>query len=104
MAGSTVELTLKQIKDPLNVPDWHPDNHPPAPSVVAHGRPPRVLGCGYCHLPNGLGRPENAGLAGLPAAYIVQQLADFRAAARASTLPDLTPPKLMVGIAQAATN
>ncbi len=104
VAGSSVGLTLSQVKDAFNIPDWHPDNHPSAPDIVTHGRKPAVLACGYCHLPNGLGRPENAGLAGLPAAYIAQQIADFRSAARQSPIPDLVPPKLMVGIAKAATD
>jgi cytochrome c553 len=104
ISGSSVALTLAQVKDAFNIPDWHPDNHPPAPEIVTHGRKPAVMGCGYCHLPNGLGRPENAGLAGLPAAYIAQQIADFRSGARQSAIPDMVPPKLMVGIAKAATD
>jgi cytochrome c553 len=104
VANSTVGLTLAQVKDAFNVPDWHPDNHPAAPDIVMHGHKPGVLACGYCHLPNGLGRPENAGLAGLPAAYIAQQIADFRSGARRSAVPDLVPPKLMDGIAAAVTD
>ncbi len=70
--GSTAAFTMTQIRDRFNVPDWHPADHPPMPDVVAHGRKPDIWGCGYCHLPNGQGRPENAGLAGLPAGYIAQ--------------------------------
>ncbi len=103
-ANSPVALTLAQTKDPFNVADWHPDDHPPAPDVVLHGARPRLLACGFCHLPNGQGRPENAELAGLPAAYITQQIADFRAGARKASLPDLAPAKLMIGIAKAATD
>jgi cytochrome c553 len=102
--NSTVALTLAQVKDAFNVPDWHPDNHPAAPDIVLHGAKPAVIACGYCHLPNGEGRPENAGLAGLPAAYIVQQVADFRNDSRKSSVPGLVPPKLMVGIAKMATD
>jgi hypothetical protein len=65
--GSAQGLTLAQTRDAFNVPDWHPDGHPLMPQVVQHGRPPGVRACGYCHLPNGYGRPENASLAGLPA-------------------------------------
>jgi cytochrome c553 len=104
VANSSVALTLAQVKDPFNIPDWHPNDHPAAPDIVQHGARPRVLACGYCHLPNGQGRPENASLAGLPAAYIAQQIADFRAGARKSSLPDLAPGKLMIGIAKAATD
>jgi cytochrome c553 len=41
-----------------------------------------VYACSYCHLPNGQSRPENAALAGLPAAYIFEQVTDFRSGAR----------------------
>ena len=104
VANSTVGLTLTQVRDAFNVPDWHPDNHPAAPDVVMHGNKPAVISCGYCHLPNGQGRPENAGLAGLPAAYIVQQIADLRAGARISSNPKLVPSSLMDKIAKAATD
>jgi cytochrome c553 len=66
------------------------------PEIVSHGRKPDVYACGYCHLPNGQGRPENSSLAGLPAAYIVQQLADFKSGARKSSDPDLKPVAYMV--------
>jgi cytochrome c553 len=104
VAGSAIGMTLSQVADAFNVPDWHPDNHPAAPDIVLHGRKPAVISCGYCHLPNGLGRPENAGLAGLPAAYIAQQIADFRSGARTSSDPKLLPPSLMDSIAKAATD
>src|SRR6185312_15776131 len=87
VANSAIGLTQTQVRDAFNVPDWHPDNHPAAPDVVMHGNKPAVISCGYCHLPNGQGRPENAGLAGLPAAYIAQQIADFRSGARVSSNP-----------------
>ncbi len=83
--GSQAAFTLRQINDGFNPPDWHPAEHPPMPEIVAHGRRPDVLACGYCHLPNGQGRPENASLAGLPAAYIVQQMADFKDGLRKSS-------------------
>jgi cytochrome c553 len=73
------------------------------PDVVAHGRRPDVRACGFCHLPNGQGRPENSSLAGLPAAYIEQQMADFRAGRRKSSEPRMGPPALMLTIGQAAT-
>jgi cytochrome c553 len=104
VAGSSIGMTQAQVRDAFNVPDWHPDNHPAAPDIVLHGRKPAVISCGYCHLPNGLGRPENAGLAGLPAVYIAQQIADFRSGARVSSDPKLVPPSLMDAIAKAATD
>jgi len=74
------------------------------PEVVAKGRRPEVRGCGYCHYPNGKGRPENAGIAGLPAAYIVQQMTDFKSGARTSAEPRMVPPNLMVDTARGATD
>ncbi len=104
VANSDVGLTMTQVHDSFNIPDWHPTDHPAAPDIVLHGRKPSVLGCGYCHLPNGQGRPENASLAGLPAAYIAQQIADFKSGARKSSEPKLLPPSLMATIAKAATD
>ncbi|MEO8076000.1 MAG: c-type cytochrome [Acidobacteriota bacterium] len=76
--GSTAEFTIAQIRDFFNVADWMPDDHPPMPDVVVHGRAPSVRGCAMCHMPSGKGRPENAPVAGLPYDYIVQQLSDFK--------------------------
>jgi cytochrome c553 len=101
--GSAVRLTRAQLGDLFNPPDWHPDNHPPPPEVVAHGRTPDVRACGYCHYPNGQGRPENSSLAGLPADYIVQQMADMRAGRRRSADPNMRPPAAMLAIAKAST-
>lgn len=102
--GSSLAFTLTQIRDLFKVPDWHPENHPMMPEVVATGRQPGVFACGYCHLPNGLGRPENASLAGLPAEYIVQQVADFKNGTRRSSEPASLPINLMTAVAKAATD
>ena len=102
--GSSVAFTLTQIRDLFTVPDWHPDDHPPMPEVVRYGAKPGVFACGYCHLPNGLGRPENSSLAGLPAEYIVQQVADFRSGARKSSEAASLPVNLMIAVAKAVTD
>lgn len=96
--GSSATFTKAQIDNGL--PDWHPKDHPPMPSVVAKGQEPSLYPCGYCHLPNGLGRPENATLAGLPVAYITQQLADFKNGLRKSSVPQHLPTNLMIGVAK----
>jgi cytochrome c553 len=101
--GSTQSFTASQLRDLNNVPDWHPDDHPPMPEIVAHGRKPDVLACGYCHLPNGLGRPENASLAGLPVDYIARQVAEFKSGARKSSEPRGLPAQLMIATAKVAT-
>jgi len=80
--GSTKSYTQDQIDNLANPPDWFPDEHAPMPKVVAHGAAGEVLGCASCHLGSGLGHPESANLAGVSAAYILRQLADFKAGAR----------------------
>jgi cytochrome c553 len=84
--GSTQSFTMKQIRDTANPVDWFPGDHPSVPTIVSHRRSPGpnpwVGSCGWCHLMNGNGRPENAGVAGLPAGYIMEQLADFKNGAR----------------------
>lgn len=73
------------------------------PDVVAHGRRPNLFACAYCHLPNGMGRPENATLAGLPEDYIIAQLAAFRSSARRSPLPGWVPGNSMHTVAMNAS-
>jgi cytochrome c553 len=102
--GSTLSLTIAQTRDAFNPPDWHPGAHPPMPESVAHGRRPALRACGFCHLANGQGRPENASLAGLPAAYIIQQMADFKNGERRSAEPRMGPPNAMIQDAKAATD
>jgi len=102
--NSSASFLLKETRDLFSPPDWHPDTHPQMPDVVAHGRKPDVRACGYCHLPNGQGRPENAPLAGLPAGYIIQQMADYKNGLRKSSEPKMGPPANMLGIGKSAND
>jgi cytochrome c553 len=89
--GSSAAFSPEQVEDRFNPPDWHPDRHPALPDIVAHGHKPNVFACAFCHLPNGQGRPENASVAGLPAAYIIQQFADFKSGVRKGSEPLFLP-------------
>jgi cytochrome c553 len=81
--GSTLSLTRAQINDIYNPPDWYPDIHPPMPPVVAHGdKETKVFACALCHLPTGTGHDESAYVAGLPAAYVIRQMADYKSGDR----------------------
>lgn len=102
--GSSENYTRAQLTDLFAVPDWFPGAHPPMPAVVAHGRPPELYACAYCHLASGVGRPENATLAGLPAEYIVEQFESFASGLRncAWTLTPYKPTVLMSQVARAA--
>ena len=101
--GSTRVYTLSQLRDFFMAPDWHPGDHPVMPDVVARGRKPDVFACGFCHRADGRGGPENANIAGLPAAYIVQQMADFKSGARGTSVPSRLPPQAMISASLAAS-
>jgi len=80
--GSTKSYTQKEIDSFNNPPDWFPDEHPPAPDIVAHGKGTTVRACMSCHLSTGYGHPENSRLAGSPAAYLIRQIDNFRSGVR----------------------
>lgn len=101
--GSHLRFTDAGVNDRFNVPDWFPKDHPPMPDVVAHGRKPKVFACGYCHLPNGQGRPENASLAGQPAQYIIEQVTEMKAGRRKTSQPTMGSIKSMYQIANAVS-
>jgi cytochrome c553 len=102
--GSTAGWTLTQLRDLFFAPDWHPEEHPSMPEVVARGRKPDVYACGFCHRADGPGGPENANLAGLPEAYIMQQMADFKSGARKSAVSKHLPSIAMEAIGKVASD
>ena len=78
LPGSSLKYTQAAVENDFAPPDWFPEDHPPMPSVVANGRAPAVKACSKCHVTTGGGHPESSDLAGLPEAYIVRQMADFK--------------------------
>lgn len=88
------------IKDLFHAVDWFPSRHPPAPRPVLAGHRPDAMACGYCHLPDGQGRPENAALAGLPADYIVRQVRDIRTGTRTDAVAHWGPTGFMARAAR----
>ncbi len=107
LEGSNAQYSLVDVRDGQNVIDWFPNDHPPMPNVIQHG--PAALGkntrgCGSCHLPNGKGRPENAGVAGLPPAYIMKQIQDFRTGKRHSADPRKPNTNTMIELAKSLSD
>ncbi len=100
--GSPVTVTEVRLHDPFDVVDWRPESHAPAPDAVMKGAPPERWACAYCHTPGGSGRPENASLAGLPADYILAQVAAYRDGSRQAVAADWTPARRMIAVARAA--
>src|SRR5262250_926386 len=74
--GSSRSYTQAQIDDQFNPPDWFPEEHGALPKVVQKGI--QAQACGSCHLMSGMGHPESATLAGLPFAYMLRQMEDFK--------------------------
>jgi cytochrome c553 len=107
LAGSNATYSLVDVRDGQNVIDWFPNDHPQMPNVIQHG--PAALGkttrgCASCHLPNGKGRPENAGVAGLPVSYIMRQIQDFRIGRRHTADPRKPNTNTMIELAKAMTD
>ena len=105
--GSPVQYSLVQIRDLHNVVDWFPTDHPRMSAIIQHG--PQSMGdtgrgCGSCHLPNGRGRPENAPPGGLPAAYFIRQLEDFRHGLRYTADPRKPNTNTMIDLAKAMSD
>ena len=105
LPGSTLAFTLTQIRDNAGPADWYPNDHPAMPPIVAHGRKQAMIwACGLCHYPNGKGRPENAGVAGLPYSYFLQTMADFKSGARKSADARKGNTNLMISFAKTMTD
>ena len=79
--GSAKEYEASKVAGNANPPDWFPDEHPPAPRAVAGG-PGGRFACGACHLMSGQGHSESADIAGMPAAYLMRQMASYKAGTR----------------------
>jgi cytochrome c553 len=90
--GSSLRLSAGgKDNDEFYGTDWFPQDHAPMPDVVARGRPPQLPACVECHLPSGVGGPESAVIAGLPANYIEQQFEEFRTERRRCAASRGTP-------------
>jgi len=102
LAGSPAHFTEAQMHDLRRAVDWWPNAHPPLPASVALGTG-SAGACGYCHLPDGAGRPENAALAGLSADYIRDQVEAFSGGERAALDGKWAPSLFMRTTAKAAS-
>jgi cytochrome c553 len=87
--GTKLAYSDVQMFDRTMAVEWFPDAHPPMPPAVK-GRL-QLYACGYCHLPEGAGRPENAALAGMPYDYLKQQVADMQSGKRIVVDPKFGP-------------
>jgi cytochrome c553 len=90
MPGSKFTFTAAEVRNAFAPADWFPEDHPSMPDIAANGRQPDVRACGFCHMPNGKGRPENASFhrLGLENGPFVQQLLDFTTRLPRGKLPN----------------
>ena len=78
LPDSSLSFTDSDINNFYGPADWHPDEHPEMPDIVAYGDPERgIRACAFCHFANGQGKTENAHLSGLPESYFLAQLEAF---------------------------
>jgi len=106
LPDSNGRFTRGQISGTNHSPpaDWYPRDHPAMPPLVANGDAARgITACAACHYPNGKGRPQNAGIAGLHAEYLARQLRDMKSGLRKSAEPRKANAFQMVGFAKAMT-
>jgi cytochrome c553 len=103
IAGTERTMTRAALRGQKEIPDWHPeDRRGQMPSIVRTGRD-SIRACGFCHLADGSGRPENAPVSGYHPAYFIQQMDDFKNGLRRSADPRKGNTNLMIGFAKAAT-
>ncbi len=98
---SKQSFRVTELLDQFHAVDWYPEEHPKMPVAVATGHQPDQRACGYCHLSDGQGRPENASLAGLSADYIIQQVEDYKSGERRSLRADASPHARMLATSKA---
>lgn len=103
LPGTNLKFTRAQITDIFAPADFYPEDHAVPPPIVSHGKAPGVWACARCHYANGKGRPENAGIAGLPVEYFVEQLQAFRNGERRSSDPRKPNTKMMAAFADGMT-
>jgi cytochrome c553 len=105
LPGAASKFTRSQAYFDFGPADWYPGDHPPMPDIVAHGKQAAgVRACALCHFPNGQGKMENGGVAGLPAAYILEQLKKFKSGERRSADPRKANTNEMAQIARLLTD
>ena len=105
LPGLQKTMTRGDLRGPVDIPDWHPEDHRgPMPAIVKTGRVKEgVRACGFCHLADGTGRAESASVNGLPVAYFIEQMENFKNGLRDSADPRKTNTNNMIGYAKNAT-
>ena len=104
IAGTDKTMTRGALRGVKEIPDWYPeDRQGQMPPIVRNGKE-GARACGFCHLADGTGRPENAPVNSLPVAYFIQQMQDFKNGLRKSADPRKANTNNMIAFAKATTD
>jgi cytochrome c553 len=105
LPGAAARYTRTEAYYDYGPADWYPADHPSMPEIVAKGKESvGIRACALCHFPNGQGKMENGGVAGLPSAYILEQLKAFKTGDRRSADPRKANTNEMAQIARLLTD
>jgi cytochrome c553 len=97
LPGSAQTYSDAATRNRLGALDWFPNAHPPMP-VIVQGHNGTKAACGFCHMATGVGRPESADLAGMPANYLIRQMHEMKSGARALMDEHAGPQRNMITI------
>jgi cytochrome c553 len=101
--GTDKTKTRGELRGVKEIPDWYPeDRQGQMPPIVRVGKE-GARACGFCHLADGSGRPENASVSSLHPAYFIQQMEDFKNGLRKSADPRKANTNTMIGFTKAMT-
>lgn len=96
--GSRVTADAAVLHDRAKAVNWFPNDQPPPPARVLKA-PAGQFACAYCHMPNGVGHPQNISISGLPVDYVVAQFAAFRSGQRKAAQAGYIPNGSMTRVA-----
>jgi cytochrome c553 len=96
--GSPRKYNGADLDGPV-APDWFPVEHEPMPQAVRQHSSLDAIACANCHLTNGMGHKGTASIAGLSAAYILEQLTAFKEGNRRAQDPNQNNLALMISVA-----
>ena len=96
--GSRVTVDAAILHDRAQTVNWFPADQPAPPVRVLKAKAGEFA-CGYCHMANGVGHPQNISIAGLNPDYVIAQFAAFRSGQRKAAQPGYIPNGSMTRVA-----
>ena len=104
IAGTDKTMTRGALRGVKEIPDWYPGDRQRSDAAIVRDGKEGVRACGFCHLADGTGRPENAPVNSLHVAYFIQQMQDYKNGLRKSADPRKKNTNNMIAFAKEATD